>query len=155
MKLITIFFSNKTNLMNNKMSILLILMLWFNISFSQTLIFENENFINLSENEVKLNIDNTLYTGTFQSFTSKKDKKEYLIYSYFSRTIIFSLDRPIGGVEGGVVDLNTVKLIYGNVVDSVINTVNKKGINRLENFVVIHESFGGEIQVCNERITPL
>lgn len=154
MKLITIFFSNKTNLMNNKMSILLILTLWFNISFSQTLIFENENFINLSENEVKLNIDNTLYTGTFQSFTSKKDKKEYLIYSYFSRTIIFSLDRPIGGVEGGVVDLNTVKLIYGNVVDSVINTVNKKGINRLENFVVIHESFGGEIQVCNKRITP-
>ena len=128
--------------MKKQKSLFIAFFLCFNLSFSQIFTAENGNFIDLNKNEIKITIENTSYTGTFQSFTSKKDKKEYLIFSYFSRTIIISLNKPLNTFEKNTpkIIVKTVKLIHSNIIDKIIKAVNKKGINNLENFIIVYES---------------
>lgn len=128
--------------MNKQKSLFIVILLCFNLSFSQVFTAENGNFIDLNNHEIKLSIEGTAYTGTFQNFTSKKDKKEFLIFSYFSRSILILLDKPLNTFEKSIPILNIkmVKLVHSNMIASIIKTVNKKGINNLENFIMVYES---------------
>lgn len=116
--------------------------LFSNFSFSQIFISENGGLINFNKKEADLKIDNTTYSGNFQSFNSKKDKKEYLLYSYFSRTVIFTIDRPLNEIDQNITNLNLtiVRLIHSNKINSIMEKVNKKGIKNLKDFIVVYQS---------------
>ena len=143
--------------MKNQYSLFIIFLLYFNFSFSQVFTSENGNFINLNNNKVKLYIEDTSYTGTFQSFTSKKDKKEYLIYSYFSRTVLITLDKPLNTFEMNTpnIAVKTVKLIHSNNIDSIIKTVTKKGVNNLKNFIIVYESSAKSTAQMYNDLNPI
>lgn len=124
--------------------------LWLHIiSYSQTFKSNQNDYINFNSKEIKINIDSAVYKGTFESFISKKDKKEYLIYSFFSRTIIISLDTPIENINMNTPSINikAVKLIHSSDVKLVQKTIRKNGLKDLKGFIVIYESLNCNINL--------
>jgi len=72
----------------------------------------------------------------------KKDKKEYIIYNYFSRTIIVSLNTPIENIteNTSAININAIKLIHSSDVKSVQKAIRKNGLKDLKGFILVYES---------------
>ncbi|RXP64561.1 hypothetical protein EC396_00885 [Lutibacter sp. HS1-25] len=126
----------------NKLLLTLILLCCFNNLFAQVFTAENGNFMDLKKKKIKLYIENSTYSGTFQNFTSKRDKKEYFIFTYFSRTVIFSIDKPLNSIQDNTknIGLECVRVLHATAVDSIIKTIHKNGINSLKDYIVVYES---------------
>ena len=136
---------------------LLTLLLTNIISHSQTFQSENSDFINFNSKEIKINIDNTNYEGNFKSFTSKKDKKEYLIYSYFSRSVVIELNNKIEEINDASSNLTIcrVKLIHTSNTDSLMKVISKKGVNNLKKYIIVYEAENIRLELNNTNIlTP-
>jgi len=112
------------------------------ISYSQNFQSDQGDYINFNSKEIKINIDDSSYKGKFQSFISKKDKKEYIIYNYFSRTIIVSLNTPIENIteNTSAININAIKLIHSSDVKSVQKAIRKNGLKDLKGFILVYES---------------
>lgn len=136
---------------------LLTLLLTSIISHSQTFQSENSDFINFNSKEIKINIDNTNYEGNFKSFTSKKDKKEYLIYSYFSRTIVVELNIENKKISETLPHLiiNSIKLIHTSDLDSLMKEISKRGLNNIKKYIIVYEAENVRLELNNTNIlTP-
>ena len=109
------------------------------VSFGQVYTSENEDTINFSEKKAKINIDNFNYKGNFEVFTSKKDKKNFIIYSYFSRTVVFSVNKSVKEIENSTEEfkIEDIKLIHNNNTKSIIKQIKGRGINNLQKLVLI------------------
>ena len=138
-----------------KRKIFLLLFLMMNvISFAQVFKSENNDFINFNSKEIKINIDNTNYEGNFESFTSKKDKKEYLIYNYFSRSIVVELTIEIEDISENSPNLiiNTIKLIHTSDLDSLMKVISKKGLNNINEYIVVYEAENIHLNLSNQQL---
>jgi hypothetical protein len=91
---------------------------------------------------VNLQIDGNSYTGEFKYFKSKKDKQEYLIYSYFSRTVIFQLNKPVKEIKSITSELiiEKIKLVHNKDLKSIIKNINKNGFDNCTNCIVVFEN---------------
>ena len=139
-----------------KRKIFLLLFLMMNvISFAQVFKSENNDFINFNSKEIKINIDNTNYEGDFESFTSKKDKKEYLIYNYFSRTIVVELNIENKKISETVPHLiiNSIKLIHTSDSDSLMKAISKRGLNNIKGYIIVYEAENIHLKLGNQN-TP-
>jgi len=126
-------------------------LLWHVISYAQIFKSENEDFINFNSKEIKITIGGSTYKGDFKSFTSKKDKREYLIYTYFSRTVIVSLNTPLEKIEENTPDIyvNTIKLVHSSDIKSITKAIDKNGLNNIKNFMIVYESLNSNINFWN------
>jgi len=133
--------------------VLLAFLLLHIISYSQTFKSDQGDYINFNSKEIKINIDDSSYKGNFQSFISKKDKKEYLIYNYFSRTIIVSLNTPIENINERTssININAIKLVHSSDVKSVQKAIRKNGLKDLKGFILISESLNCNIDLGNSN----
>ncbi|SNR48583.1 hypothetical protein SAMN06265371_103457 [Lutibacter agarilyticus] len=136
---------------------LLMLLLTNIISHSQIFQSENNDFINFNSKEIKINIDNTNYEGNFISFTSKEDKKEYLIYSYFSRSVVIELNKETEEINDASPNLTVyrVKLIHTSNIDSLMKEISKKGLNNIKKYIIIYEAENIRLELNNQnKLTP-
>lgn len=133
--------------------VLLVFLLLHIISYSQTFKSDQSDYINFNSKEIKINIDDSSYKGKFQSFISKKDKKEYLIYTYFSRTVIVSLNTPIENINESIssIHINAIKLIHSSDVKSVKKAIRKDGLTEFKGFILIYESLNCNINLENSN----
>jgi len=125
------------------------------ISYAQIFKSDNEDFININSKEIHLTIDNTTYKGDFQNFNSRKDKKEYLIYPYFSRTVIVLLNAPIANIEENTpaIYIRTIKLVHSSDIKSIMKAVDKNGLNNIKNFMIVYEALNSNINFWNCILT--
>ena len=109
---------------------------------AQTFHLENEDFINFETKEIVIDIDNFSYKGYYENFNSKYDKKEYLIYSYFSRSIVIELNKPISEINNTTkeVKIKSAIVIHNNDLKSLKKVICRKGVKNLNNFIIIHNS---------------
>jgi len=123
------------------------------ISYSQIFKSNQDDYIDFNSKEIKIKIDDSTYKGNFHSFTSKKDKKEYLIYNYFLRTIITLLDTPIENIteNTSAININAIKLIHSSDVKSVQKAIRKNGLEDMEGFILIYESLNCNIDLENSN----
>lgn len=128
--------------MKKTIALLAITLLCYTASYSQIFTSENEDFINIDTKKIKLTIDSSSYRGDFEIFTSKKDDNEYLIYSYFSRTILVTLNTSIKNIEKGANNFNIkeLKLIHSSDVKSIKKAVSKNGIKEAKKFIIVKET---------------
>jgi len=126
--------------MKNKI-VLLIFLISISLTYSQQFDSENNEFINFNTHKVNLQIDGNNYTGEFKSFKSKKDKQEYLIYSYFSRTIIIQLNKPVKEIKSIASELiiEKIKLVHNKDLDSITKNINKNGFDNCTNCIIVYE----------------
>ncbi len=134
-----------------KMIAFLAFILCHTLIYSQIFKSQNEDLINFNSKEVKIIIDSSTYKGEFVNFTSKKDKKEYLIYSYFSRSVIVSLNTLVEKIDENTPEINIdrIKLIHSSDINSIIKAVGKNGLSNIENFITVYESLNSDIKLLN------
>ena len=131
----------KNNIMK-KTIILLVLFATSFVTYSQNFTSNNSDFINIDSKELKIDIDDFSYKGYFESFKSKKDKKEYLIYSYFSRSVILAIDRPLKSVDNDTQNLkiNSVLVVHSSEISAIKKSINKKGLKNLKDYILVYQS---------------
>ncbi|NLP57444.1 hypothetical protein [Lutibacter sp. B1] len=121
----------------------LFLTLTFTFAYSQLFISENSNIIDLKAKKAKITIDNFTYKGDFQIFTSKKDNKDFLIFSYFSRTIVFSTNKPLNEIINNKsideFDITDIKVIHSKEIKSIIREIKKRGVHNIQNFIIVFD----------------
>lgn len=134
-----------------KIIALLAFILCHTLIYSQIFKSQYEDLINFNSKEVKIIIDGSTYKGEFLNFTSKKDKKEYLIYSYFSRSVIVSLNIPVERIDENTpeININSIKLVHSSDINSIIKAVGKSGLSDIKNFITVYESLNSNIKLLN------
>lgn len=140
-------------MMKKKISLLMFLLVNV-ISYSQIFKSENNDFINFNSKEIKINIDNTNYEGNFEILASKKDKKEYLIYNYFSRSIVIELNIETKEISKNLPNLiiDTVKLIHTSDLESLMKVISKKGINNIKDYIIVYEAENIHLNLSNQQL---
>lgn len=139
--------------MKKKISLLMFLLVNV-ISYSQIFKSENNDFINFNSKEIKINIDNTNYEGNFEILASKKDKKEYLIYNYFSRSIVIELNIETKEISKNLpyLIIDTVKLIHTSDLESLMKVISKKGINNIKDYIIVYEAENIHLNLSNQQL---
>ena len=137
-----------------KKTLIVIFFLASIISYSQVFKSGNDDFINIDSRDIKIKIDNTNYKGQFETFTSKKDKQEYLIYNYFSRTIVIELNQNIDEIDENSPNLiiNTVKLIHTSDLNSLKKAISKKGLDGIKDFITISQASNMKLDLINQNL---
>lgn len=140
-------------MMKKKISLLMFLLVNV-ISYSQIFKSENNDFINFNSKEIKINIDNTNYEGNFEILASKKDKKEYLIYNYFSRSIVIELNIETKEISKNLpyLIIDTVKLIHTSDLESLMKVISKKGINNIKDYIIVYEAENIHLNLSNQQL---
>ncbi|SDX77740.1 hypothetical protein SAMN05444411_10995 [Lutibacter oricola] len=121
---------------------------------AQTFTLKNQDFINFDTHEIQVDIDNFSYKGYYKAFKSKQDKKEYLIYSYFSRSVVLELSKTVKEIDSNTNDLkiNYAVVIHNNDLQPLIKAISKKGIKNLDDFIIIHKSTKFNTPFINKNI---
>lgn len=137
-----------------KIILLIMFLAIYKVTYSQYFTSENNDFINFDSKELKINIDNFSYKGYFEKFKSKNDKREYLIYSYFSRSVILAVDRPLKTVNSNTQSFKIVSVlvVHSSEINTIKKSVSKKGIKNLKDYILIYQSDNFNKTLVNYKI---